>query len=388
MVTTRKAAETFSPGEYIRDELEARGWTQSDLAEIMGRPIPMVNEITNGKRAITLKTAQGLGEAFETGPEFWINLQSIYTAGQANRPATAIAKRASLYSIAPVREMIRRGWIEEPNNVDALAESLKSFFEVDSLDEELPLVPHAARKSVSYGVVTPELRAWLHRAYKLAQNITAGVFSNSGLDEVFERLSRIRHAAEETRHVSRILNDAGIRFVVLQHLARTRIDGTCLWLNEKSPVVVISLRYDRLDWFWFTLLHELQHVKARDGLGESNQPLDVDLVGRKAIKTEEKPASEQYADRFAEDFLVPKTELDDFIARVRPLYSKERITDFARRIGVHPALVVGQLMNREEISYTHSREMLEKVKRIIVPSTLTDGWGNSVQTQERLGRKK
>lgn len=79
MDTTRRIpAEVFPPGEFVRDELEARGWTQADLAVILNKPLPAVNEIIAGKKAITPETAQALGDAFGVGPEFWLNLESAY----------------------------------------------------------------------------------------------------------------------------------------------------------------------------------------------------------------------------------------------------------------------------------------------------------------------
>src|SRR6202046_3232082 len=78
----RTPAEVFAPGEFIRDELEARGWTQEDLAQIMGRPLRLVNELVNAKKQITPDTARGLGEAFDTDPLFWMNLDSAYRLSQ------------------------------------------------------------------------------------------------------------------------------------------------------------------------------------------------------------------------------------------------------------------------------------------------------------------
>ena len=74
-------AEAFPPGEFIRDELEARGWEQRDLAAITGLPEHVVSEIVSGARAITLETAQRLGEAFSTGARFWTNMESAYRRG-------------------------------------------------------------------------------------------------------------------------------------------------------------------------------------------------------------------------------------------------------------------------------------------------------------------
>src|SRR5713226_10705368 len=77
-MSQRIPAEVFPPGEFLREELETRGWTQADLAELMGRPLRSINEIINGKKAITAETAIGLGDAFGTSAEYWMNLESLY----------------------------------------------------------------------------------------------------------------------------------------------------------------------------------------------------------------------------------------------------------------------------------------------------------------------
>ena len=104
--------------------------------------------------------------------------------------------------------------------------------------------------------------------------------------------------------------------------------------------------------------------------------LDVNLVGDDAISFEEKGDVEKRADEFAERFLVEKREIETFIGRFRPLYSKQKIRNFSARIGVHPAIVLGQLQHRKEVDWSHSREMLVKVRQIVISGTLTDGWGN------------
>src|SRR5947209_939091 len=85
----RIPAEVFAPGEFIRDELEARGWSRSDLAEILGRPTRLVDEIVSGERPGTPEMARGLGDAFGTGPQFWMNLESSYRLSLAGRGGDA-----------------------------------------------------------------------------------------------------------------------------------------------------------------------------------------------------------------------------------------------------------------------------------------------------------
>ena len=73
-----KLPKIFHPGKHLRDELDARGWTQVEFAEILGRPVQHVNRIINGKRGITARTAKEFEAAFGTSAEFWMKLDTAY----------------------------------------------------------------------------------------------------------------------------------------------------------------------------------------------------------------------------------------------------------------------------------------------------------------------
>jgi|ERR1700722_2074183 len=112
-MNTRTPAEVFSPGEFIRDELEARGWTQDDLAQIIGRPQASVNLIINDKRGVTPETAILLSGAFGTSAEFWLNLDSAYKLSKVSEPISLdeIRQRAALFEASPIKEIGKRHWI-------------------------------------------------------------------------------------------------------------------------------------------------------------------------------------------------------------------------------------------------------------------------------------
>ena len=93
-------AEVFPPGEYLRDELVARQWTQSQLAKILGRPVQFVNEIINGRKRITEETALQLAAALGTSAKVWLDLETCYRLRNAKRPSPAIARRARRASAA------------------------------------------------------------------------------------------------------------------------------------------------------------------------------------------------------------------------------------------------------------------------------------------------
>ena len=375
-MSERIAAEGFPPGEFISEELEERGWSQADLADILGKTPAMVNEIIKTKRRITPEVAEGLAAAFGTSAEYWTNLETSYQYWllRKDQPRPPISqRRARIMNVAPYRELIRRGWIEGSKDIDVLEGNVLSFFEMDSFEEELPDIRHAARKSSAYAEVSPGLRAWLRRAYQIAQGIHAQQFSEVRLQEAVKKLKSLRRSREDIRLIPKILAEAGVRLVIIEHLAGTKVDGACLWQVDGSPVIVLSLRYDRIDAFWHTLMHEIGHILNGDG-----EVVDSNLVGDGTTSSDEKPESENKADDYAVEFLVPQDELRRFVNNHSPLYYGRDIQGFALLQEVHPGIVVGQLQHNQELKYHQFRPMLEKVRHIVTDSALTDGWGSLV----------
>lgn len=372
----RLPVETFPPGDFIREEIEARGWIQDDLAMILDRPSKTVNEIIVGKRGITPETAKGLAGAFGTSPQFWMNLESAYRLSLSSAQQESVARRAAIYEKAPVRAMMKRNWIESSNDVHILERRLMDFFGIQDIGET-PKFGHAARKSAGYSDLTPAQNAWLFRAKHLATAVDALPFTKKHFTNGLSKLRQILPNEQDIRMIPKILSDSGITFLVIEPLPQSKIDGACFWVDN-SPVIALSLRYDRIDWFWHTLVHELGHIKNNDGRNNGNIQIDTDLAEAFDQSVENRPEYERKADSFAINFLVPQNDLDDFIARVRPLYSKKRITGFANRINVHPGIVVGQLHYRHEINYSQNREMLVKIRQTIIGAALTDGWGYSL----------
>jgi HTH-type transcriptional regulator/antitoxin HigA len=375
MLTYEQLAETFPPGDVIKEELEERGWTQRDLADIMGVQPSVVSAIIKGTKPISLDLARNLAAALGPSAQYWVNMDTAYRLNIPAERHDATTLRSELYKRAPVNEMIKRGWIESSNDVNVLRTRVLNFFGKNTLEEiEADLVPSAARKSAEYkATLTGQERAWLQRVRALGFAVHADKFTDNSVSKALAALRPLMVHAEEVRHVPRVLGECGIAFVIVEHLQQTRIDGVCQWLNEKRPVIALSMRYDRLDYFWFTLLHELGHVQNGGGLSVLKP--DSDLVGDQAIQTSIKPEIEQRADGFAAENLVRPAEIEGFIARVKPLFSKVKIQGFAMRQGVHPAIVIGQLQHKGAIHWSHSREFLVKVRDIVTASALTDGWG-------------
>ena len=362
----------MTPGERIREEMEARGWTQRDLALVLDRSLPAINEIIQGKRVVSPEMAVALQGAFGIEATEWLRMDATFRLAQIDSDVSEVASRAKLYEIAPIKDMEKRGWISKTQTAEDLRAELLRFYQVDSLDSP-PEISASFKKTAANDPVNASQRAWCFRAKHLAQSVAAASYDEAGFQKGIKKLRRLTGWPEETRKVSRILADMGIRFVVVEPLPRTKIDGATFWLDPVSPVVAMTIRFDRIDSFWHVLGHELSHVKHRD-----DSVIDSEIVGEGISPREELSPVEQRANTESASMWLEAAEMDYFIRRVAPLYSKAKINQFANRLVVHPGVIVGQLHGRGEIGYQALRDSLVKVRDFVTSEAMTDGWGHII----------
>jgi HTH-type transcriptional regulator/antitoxin HigA len=365
------SGSTPPPGHFIKEELDARGWAQSDLAYILGCPVQAVNMIISGKRGISPEMAKALGQAFDVPAEFFANLQKAFDLSQARDPDPGVRRRARLQSAFPIREMIKRGWLHETD--PAMLESqMMRFFEVNQL-EDIPQLPHAAKKSTGgqYQDAEPAQLAWLYRVRQIAKSMVVPNYSEKALRTACGRLRYLMIDPEEVRHAPKLLAECGVRLILVEPLPNSKIDGVCTWLGD-APVIALSMRLDRIDNFWFVLRHECEHALREHG---RISPLRIDEdIGASFAKNSDLPEEEKVANEAAADFCVPTRAMNDFIVRKSPFFSERDILGFARVQERHPGIVVGQLHWKTD-RYDLLRKYLIKVRGLIAPYCMTDGWG-------------
>lgn len=369
----RRPAEVFHPGEYLLDELNERGWTQTEFAEIIDRPVRLVNEVINSKRGITPETAREFGAALGTSPEFWMNLDTNYNLWKTNEDVSQITHRAKMRSRYPIRDMVLRGWIRASEDTRIVESQLLRYFEVNSLDVSPKFAQsNATKRSTSQNEDLSSIQvAWLYRVKHIADSMQVSPYSKKSLEAAIDQLKNYRSAPEEIRHIPHLLAKCGVRFVIVESLPSSKIDGVTFWIGSNSPVIGLSIRYDRIDNFWFVVRHEIEHVLNGDGKDAAivDSDLESDTLGENSLPSEERIANEAAA-----EFCVPQKELSSFIARVSPLFSRARILAFSEKHKVHPGLVIGQLQ-RHLKRYDLFRPFLVPVRSIITPVAMTDGFG-------------
>lgn len=368
-----------TPGQLIQALLESRGWTQRVLAIVLDIDESGLNKIVTGKRPIDADLALSLSQIFDVPAEQFLQLQKEYDLAMArlvSNPDPGLSTRAALFGDLPVSDMIRRGWlvgVDDVRQVRAVENALCKFFGVSSV-EEIEILPHAAKKTNVFSPATPAQLAWLYRVKQIAEETLTAKYSRDALVSTLAKFHTLLGSPEGTRKVPRMLTECGIRFVIVESLPGANIDGVCFWINDRSPVIGLSLRHDRIDNFWFVLRHECEHVLQNHG--RSAAMLDTDLEKERAGTGIALPEEERVANEAAAEFCVPQVSLNKFIERKAPFFAERDIIGFARTLNLHPGLVAGQLQYRTS-RYELFRHHLAKVRSLIAPNAMTDGWGDA-----------
>ncbi len=366
-----------TPGQLIESLLRQRGWTKRSLAIVLNVGESTVARIIGDKQPVDAKLAVVLEEIFGVQADRFLSLQmelDLAMARFATQPDEGRANRARLYGDLPIAEMIKRGWLagDDIRDTKTIEAELMRFFGVNR-PEDIEILPHAAKKTAVNTEATPAQLVWLYRVQQIAKDMLVPPFSVQSAKGAVERLRPLLSSVENVAKVPRILAEAGIRFVVVESLSAARIDGVCFWLDDRSPVIGMSLRFDRNDNFWFVLRHELEHVIQ--GHGKAAAILDAELEGERAGTGPDVPEEERVANEAAQEFCIPQDALEAFVARKAPFFSERDLIGYARLLKVHPGILAGQLQ-RATGRYDRFRDHLAKVRHVIAPNAFIDGWGD------------
>ncbi len=338
------------PSILIRARI-AKGLSQRQLAEALGLKEQQIQKYEAEEYA-----SAKLQRLAEVANALNLNISEVAKFRAEPQRPLDIDENDLAWDRFPVKEMYRRNWYEglpipSPLSLSeavANAEELVKAFVKDSLSEPVRAL---SRQRVRAGsnVNRCALLAWQCRVIAVAKKEEA-VNNYSRRAITGKWLNELAHLTKENygpRKAVEYLRNSGIRFVVLPHLSQTHLDGAAFLLPKGSPIIGMTLRHDRLDNFWFVLFHELAHIIKHLRKGDIEGIFDNLNVEARDI--------EQEADDLAGEILVPQNKWETALARF--VRSKESIIDFAKKLGIHPAIVAGKI-RKEANSYTILTDMV------------------------------
>ena len=318
----------------LRFRMEQADLSPRDLIPFIGSRAK-ISEILSGKRPLTLQMARSLHS--NLGIPADVLLQQ--PGGELRNALEGID-----WKRFPLAEMAKRGWIKKQPNLPAHAEEIMlALIERAGGKDALPVALYRKNDHARSNAKTDPyaLKAWCWEVLARA-NATRlpAVYKRGTVDlDFIRKVAKLSWSADGPKLAREFLAKHGIHLVCLEHLPRTHLDGAALQLVDGTPVIGLTLRYDRLDNFWFCLLHELAHVgRHMDGKRDEAFVDDLSLRGVEGVRRDPK---EEEADDWAENGLIPAVVWRTSQVSAHP--SPLSVMELAQRLEIHPAIVAGRV---------------------------------------------
>ena len=319
--------EPPDPIDAILFRMHEKGLKQIDLVPYLGTR-SRVSEILSRKRPLTVSMIKALSIGLGISTDTLIGINS--DDNQSHEEGVDWSK-------FPLKEMINRGWISENGNAlkSSAEDIIKGFinqlgWQSGSLSFKRTLSGDAYSPSTQYA-----LYAWVSRVVQQARKkkSSLGIFDPNMLSASFVRdLAQLSWLEKGPLLAIEFLEKHGIAIIIEPSLKGTRIDGAALKDIDGQPIIGLSLRYDRLDNFWFTLLHEVAHIWKH----VHNEETFLDDLD---ASSDDKKESE--ANRLAREAFIPRAVWKRSDAYITP--TKENIDILSRELKITPAIIAGRL---------------------------------------------
>lgn len=318
----------------------ARGMSQRDLGDYLGLKEQQIQRYEAERyRSASLDRLIEVADALGV---------QIHKTAELVGDTTLASVDPSMWQAFPIAEMFKRGWFEDFDG--SLNQAKKAAPQLVPVFLKHAQAPRAFaglhRKSVRANGQVHEaaIIAWEARVRQIAHRCPPEVrFEPDRIDASWlKALLALTLLADGPARAVDHLFAIGVSLVIERHLPGTLLDGAALRSLDSHAIVALTLRHDRLDNFWFTLFHEVGHLKLHIGDGEFTAIFD----DTEAPATD---AVEDEADHFAQEALLTSEQWE--VAASRYLRTEKAVMVDAKRFGVGPAIIAGRI-RREARDYT------------------------------------
>jgi HTH-type transcriptional regulator/antitoxin HigA len=337
------------PGELLEETLNDIGMSQAELANRMGRPKQMINEIIKGKKSITSTTALELEDVLGVPSHIWLGLESEYQIVLAKaEELKQMEEESKLIPNFPYAELAKLGFVKSTRKAVEKVEELKKFFgvaklvQISQVKAYQPAFRVSNHKTVSHEAIATWIQAGRIKASKIQTDSFDRKRLKASLSDIKD-LMNLEDINQSTKAIRGILASCGVAFVVLPHFKKTKVNGATFWVDDRNKaVIVMSLKGSFSDIFWFSMFHELAHILLHD----KREVFLEDGFSNPVLQQQENEA-----DQFARDFLIPKDRFESFVKEDN--FTKQSVESFATELGIKPSIVVGRLMHEKIVAFNN-----------------------------------
>src|SRR5487761_2490736 len=332
------------PGETLLETLEELGMAQAELARRIGRPKKTVNEIVQGKAAITAETALQFERALGIPAKFWLTREAQYRESLARVDECDHLHHWRDWLLElPLTIMRKRGLLTATRDKSAQVLEALRFFGVATPDAWRAVWEQEA---VAFRTTTAardrlgKVATWLRQGEIEAQAIDCAPYDADAFRAALTRIRALTSASPEVflPEMKRLCAEAGVAVVVTQEIPSAGVYGATRWLSPTKALLQLSLHYKSDDQFWFSFFHEAGHILRP-------RKREIVLIGAEPDSDEERQAH-----AFAADMLIPPHEWRRFTNQTH-IFTRAAIVDFAARVGVAPGIIVGRLQHEKLLGF-------------------------------------
>lgn len=350
-----KPSQLIPPGETISEILEERKITTGDFAHVIGVPYDVANKLLVGDFIINKEMAAVLSGVLGASPTFWLNREERYRAQLSELHTPLSSEEDNWLKEIPVSAMQKNGWIPK---VAFPAQNLRnclSFFDVPDVQswKEIYSVGSglaAFRTSPAFDPKLGAVAAWLRQGEIEADFIDCSFWDK---DKFCAALQDARYLTTQEDpsifipELQKIFAACGVAVVIARTPDGCQASGATKFISNEKAILMLSFRHLSDDHFWFTFFHEAAHLILHG---------DVVFVEGEHCSDS---VQEQEANMFSADFLIPVEYKDE----LRLLGSDVRkIFRFAKKLGISPGIVVGQLQHLGIVKHYHLQKLKVRYK--------------------------
>lgn len=316
------------PIEAIKFRMEQQGLTNKNLIQYIGSA-PKVSEILNGKRTLSLNMIRKLSDGLGISADILIKAPEQKTANCINID----------WLDFPLAEMLKRGYFEGFTGTikelkEYAAEKVTAF--LTSVTSGFKLQPALMRSSAHLRSNDKEINtyamwAWQVKVLQKSDQVKLSTTYKNGTVNLdfMRKLARLSWSTQGANLAVEFLNKHGIHLIIEPHLSKTYLDGAVCVSPIGNPIIALTLRYDRLDSFWFSLMHELAHIALHIDGNEIWYLDDLDSLGGDTI--------EQEADALAREALIPLDVWDK-----QALSDADSVRLLSEKLEISPCIIAGR----------------------------------------------
>lgn len=324
------------PGETLRELLDEKGLSQSDLARRTGMAEKTISQIMTGDAPISLDTATKLELVLGTPASFWNSRELAYRESLARVEASErFASDVVWLKEIPWKEMVGRGFVEDVADKAEKVRLALRFFCVSSVDawRETWLKPAAQFRGGDVAKKHPaEVSAWLRMGQINADKIECQPYDEKAFKVAIAEVRKLLTQSSDVWYPAmiKLCAAAGVAVVFVKEIPGASVSGATQWVSKDKAILQLSLKYKKDDQIFFSFFHEAAHIlkHGRKTFVDSGESVNDEI--------------EEEANDFARKVLIPP-QYDRDLARLLPKCSRVDVLALAQKANICPGVIVGRL---------------------------------------------